>query len=91
MTLSSGWRLLTPGEYVQFDLPAKDPSICLAAVAKTRDEGKVPIFVAAGGALSADANDDEAYADTIRQVEEVLLGSHLIDDLRWPILSEEAR
>ncbi|WP_231125998.1 hypothetical protein [Schaalia odontolytica] len=91
MTLSSGWRFLTPEEYAQLGPLAEDPSVRLVAVAKTKDEGKVPTFVVTGGALSTDASDDEVYADTIRQVEEVLPGFHLIDDFRWPVLPEEAR
>ena len=91
MTLSSGWRFLTPEEYAQLSPLADDPSVRLVAIAKTKDEGNVPTFVATGGALSTDASDDEVYADTIRQVEEALPGFHLIDDFTWPVTPQGAR
>ena len=91
MTLSSGWRFLTPEEYVQLGPLADDPSVRLVAIAKTKDEGNVPTFVVTGGALSTDASDDEVYADSVRQVEEALPGFHLIDDFAWPMLPEGAR
>ena len=78
MTLSSGWRFLTPEEYSQLGPLADDPSVRLVAVASTKDEGNVPTFVVTGGALSTDASDDDVYADTIRQVKEALPGFHLI-------------
>ena len=91
MTLSSGWRFLTPEEHAQLGPLADDPSVRLVAVAKTKEEGNVPTFVVTGGALSTDASDDDVYADTIRQVEEALPGFHLIDDFAWPVLPEGAR
>ena len=91
MTLSSGWRFLTPEEYAQLSPLADDPSVRLVAIAKTKDEGNVPTFVVTGGALSTDASDDEVYADSVRQVEEALPGFHLIDDFAWPVLPEGAR
>ena len=91
MTLSSGWRFLTPEEYSQLGPLADDPSVRLVAVASTKDEGNVPTFVVTGGALSTDASDDDVYADTIRQVEEALPGFHLIDDFTWPVTPQGAR
>ena len=91
MTLSSGWRFLTPEEFAQLGPLAEDPSVRLVAVAKTKDEGNVPTFVVTGGALSTDASDDDVYADTIRQVEEALPGFHLIDDFAWPLTPTGAR
>lgn len=90
MTLSSGWRFLTPEEYAQIGPLADDPSVRLVAVASTKDEGNVPTFVVTGGALSTDASDD-VYADTIRQVEDALPGFHLIDDFTWPVTPQGAR
>ena len=60
MTLSSGWRFLTPEEYAQLVPLADDPSIRLVAAAKTRDAGNVPTFVVTGGALTPDASVHEA-------------------------------
>ena len=91
MTLASGWRFLTPEEYVQLGPLASTPNVRLVAVAKTKDEGNVPTFVVTGGILTTDASDDDVYADTIRQVEEALPGFHLIDDFAWPVLPEGAR
>ena len=91
MTLASGWRFLTPEEYVQLGPLASTPNVRLVAVAKTQDEGNVPTFVVTGGILTTDASDDDVYADTIRQVEEALPGFHLIDDFAWPVLPEGAR
>lgn len=91
MTLSSGWRFLTPEEYAHLGPLADDPSVRLVAVAQTKHEGNVPTFVVTGGALSTDASDDDVYADTIRQVEEALPGFHLIDDFTWPVTPQGAR
>ena len=91
MTLSSGWRFLTPEEHAQLGPLADDPSVRLVAVAKTKDEGNVPTFVVTGGVLSTNASDDEVYADSVRQVEEALPGFHLIDDFAWPVHPEGAR
>ena len=91
MTLSSGWRFLTPEEYAQLGPLADDPSVRLVAVAQTTDEGHVPTFVVTGGELTTDASDDEVYADTVRQVEEALPGFHLIDDFTWPVTPQGAR
>ena len=91
MTLSSGWRFLTPEEYAQLGPLADDPSVRLVAVAQTKDEGNVPTFVVTGGALSSDASDDDVYADSVRQVEDALPGFHLIDDFAWPVAPQGAR
>ena len=91
MTLSSGWRFLTPEEYSQLGPLADDPSVRLVAVARTKDEGNVPTFVVTGGELTTDASDDDVYADTIGQVEEALPGFHLIDDFTWPVTPQGAR
>ena len=74
LTLSSGWRFLTPEEYAQLGPLADDPSVRLVAVAQTKNEGNIPTFVVTGGALSTDASDDAVYADSVRQVEEALPG-----------------
>ena len=91
MTLSSGWRFLTPEEHAQLDPLANDPSVRLVAVAQTKDEGNVPTFVVTGGVLSTNASDDDVYADTIRQVKNALPGFHLIDDFTWPVTPQGAR
>lgn len=91
MTLSSGWRFLTPEEYSQLGPLADDPSVRLVAVASTKDEGNVPTFVVTGGALSTDASDDDVYADSVRQVKDALPGFHLIDDFAWPVTPQGAR
>ena len=86
MTLSSGWRFLTPEEYAQLGPLADDPSVRLVAVAKTKDEGNVPTFVVTGGALSTDASDDVVYAETVRQVEDSFPVFELSDDWAWLVL-----
>ena len=91
MTLSSGWRFLTPEEYAQLSPLADDPSVRLVAIAKTKDEGNVPTLVIAGGELRTDASDEAVYADSVRQVEEALPGFHLIDDFAWPLTPTDAR
>lgn len=91
MTLSAGWRFLTPEEHAQLGSLADDPSVRLVAVAQTTDEGHVPTFVVTGGELTTDASDDDVYADTVRQVEDALPGFHLIDDFTWPVTPQGAR
>lgn len=91
MTLSAGWRFLTPEEHAQLGPLADDPSVRLVAVAQTTDEGHVPTFVVTGGELTTDASDDDVYADTVRQVEDALPGFHLIDDFTWPVTPQGAR
>ena len=91
VSLTSGWRLVTPEERAELGALAGDTSVRLIAVGKAKDEGNVPTLVIAGGELRTDASVDEIYADSIQQVQDALPGFHLIDDFAWPLTPTGAR